>query len=121
MTTHYSLDSGELRISRDDPPFEWQGLVDSLTVVEVHPLADGAEALVLLDAPRGITPVQNLVKVDAEAHVVWRGELPTDTQGDCFVNLAVEEAGNVSASTWSGYQVVLSRQTGRLLERRFTK
>lgn len=61
------------------------------------------------------------LKLDADAHVIWRGELPTDTPGDCFVSVDVEESGNVSASTWSGYRVVLASETGRILHRRFTK
>lgn len=121
MTTYYSLADGELQISRDDPPFEWQGRLDSMPVVEVHPLADGAEALLLLDAPPGTSAVRNLVKIDATANIVWRGELPTTTQADCFVSLDLAPSGDVSASTWSGYRVVLSRETGRLMDRVFTK
>lgn len=121
MTTYYSLADGELRISRDDPRSEWQGQVDSMRVSEVSPLPGSSGALLLLEAPPGTTSVENLVKVDAEANVVWRGELPAGTPGDCFVGFEVEATGNVFASTWSGYRVVLSGETGRLLERRFTK
>jgi hypothetical protein len=121
MTTYYSLDDGELRISRDDPSFEWQGRVDSMPVVHVHPSPDGSTAVLLLEAPTGAAPVQNLVEVDAEANVVWRGELPSDTSADCFVRFDVEEKGDISAATWSGYRVVLSGATGQLLDRRFTK
>lgn len=121
MTTYYSLANGELRLSRDDPTFEWRGHVDSMPVAEIRPLPDDSGALLLLEPPAGTTRVRNLVKVNAEARVIWRGELPDGSSGDCFVSLEVEESGDVSASTWSGYRVILSRETGRLLDRQFTK
>lgn len=121
MTTYYSLEDGELRISRDAPAFEWRGQVDSMSVSEVSPSPDGSSAILLLDTPVGTGHVRNLVKVDTEAHVLWRGELPGEEPGDCFVSFSVDATGNVSAATWSGYRVVLSGATGELLDRRFTK
>lgn len=57
MTTHYSLVKGELRISCDEPPFEWQGQVDSMPVIGVYALPGSSAVLLLLDAPpaRGVS------------------------------------------------------------------
>ncbi|WP_248582727.1 hypothetical protein [Nocardioides sp. InS609-2] len=108
----YSLDGGDLRIARDDPPFEWRGRIDELPVIEVQPVLDGAFAIVLLEPPAGAVQVCNLVKVSSEAEVLWRGELPGDEAADCFVGFSVHADGNVSASTWSGYRVLLARGSG---------
>ena len=121
MRTDYSLVNGELRISRDDPTFEWQGRVDSMVVSEVRPVPDGSGVVVLLEAPPGTAQVRNLVKVDNTAHIAWRGELPADTSGDCFVSFIILGDGSVSAATWSGFRVTLSRETGQVLDQRFTK
>lgn len=121
MMTFYSLIDGELRIARDDPPFEWHGKVDSMPVLEVSPASDGSSVILLLDPPPCAAPVQNLVKLDAEGNVVWRGELPAALPGDCFVSFSVAGSGRVLASTWGGHKVALSGETGEVLNRRFTK
>lgn len=117
----YSLEHGDLRISRDDPRREWRGRIDAMPAVEVRPSVDGASAIVLLEPPSGASHVRNLVKVNADAEVLWRGELPGDGPSDCFVGFSAADDGDVVASTWSGYRVLLSGDTGVLLVRHFTK
>jgi hypothetical protein len=118
----YALDGGDLRISRDDPPFEWRGRFDGLPVEEVQPLGDGEAALVLLEAPPGWKSVQNLLRVTSGAEIQWRGELPWGTGGaDRFVEFSGSVDGDVTAWTFSCYRVTLSGESGRLLTKVFTK
>lgn len=119
--TFYTLDGGDLRISREDPPIEWRGRIDAMTVVEVQPSADGASAVVLMEPPAGSASVRNLVKVNANAEILWRGELPSGATGDSFVSFSAGADGAISASTWSGYRVLLSVDSGILLDQEFTK
>jgi len=71
----------------------------------------------------GWTRERNLVRVDEHGDVMWRAELPAGTGADCFVDLRSIDApaGEVTATTWSGYVVILSGETGRLLSSQFVK
>lgn len=121
MTTWFAVHDGRLRVSSEDPPFEWEGLIDGLLVRYLVPLTEGTSALVLLDPPAGRTPVRNLVAVGPDAHVVWRAELPTTGESDAFVDIELAEGDVIAASTWSGYRVLISRATGATVAREFTK
>jgi hypothetical protein len=72
MTVWFAASSGRLRVSGDDPLFEWEGLVDGLTVLDLIVLRPGDSAVVLLDPPAGQRPVMNLVGVASDATVRWR-------------------------------------------------
>jgi hypothetical protein len=117
----FSVHDGQLRIESDDPPFVWEGLPDGMPVLDIMAGGDPLAAIVLLDPPAGSEPIRNLVKIGVDASVIWRGELPTSESNDCFVSVAAEESGLVVASTWSGYRVHLSTETGKLVRREFTK
>lgn len=118
----YSIEAGDLRILRATPPIEWRGRIDTTAAVEVHPSSDGSTAIVLLEPPNGQSHSRNLVKVNTDAEVVWRGELPDQTSSDCFLAVHVSPDGDtIEAWTWSGYRVLLSTDSGTLLDSSFTK
>lgn len=119
--TFFALSHGALRISRGDPPFEWVGRPDGMDVLEVRLVEGEDAALVLLDAPTGWGHVSNLVRVEGDTRVSWRGQLPPSGATDCFVGFDIEEDGSVRASTWSGYRVRLSGDDGHLVDSEFTK
>ena len=77
--------------------------------------------MVLLDVPSGWGQVQNLVRVEPDGRISWRGELPSGSGTDSFVDFDVDQDGDISAQTWSGYRVRLAGRDGRLLESIFTK
>jgi hypothetical protein len=118
---YFTLREGELRISRDEPPFEWEGRPDGLSVLEARVTADGRAAVVLLDAPAGTGHVRNLVRIEADAQISWRGELPDVEPTDSFVDFEFVLGGDIAAATWSGYSVLLSGHNGQLLRKHFTK
>lgn len=119
MTTWFSTRNGRLRVSCDDPSFEWEELVDGLPVLDLIALPEAA--VVLLDPPPGHQSSRNLVGVGADAEVIWRAELPDAVGPDSYVSIEVAEGGLIGASTWSGYRVWISPTTGAFLSRAFTK
>lgn len=121
MTAWFSVRDGRLRVSRDDPLFEWEGLLDGLPVLDLIALSSGTSAVVLLDPPAGHTEVRNLVGVGPDAHVSWRAELPTTGESDAYVSIELTEDGLIAASTWSGYRILISPKTGALIGQEFTK
>jgi hypothetical protein len=118
---YFTVRDGVLRISRGDPPTKWEGLPDGLPVLDLRMAAAAEAAVVLLDAPSGGGHVQNLVRVEPDGRISWRGELPSGSATDCFVSLEMDQGGDIIASTWSGYRVRLAGRDGRLLESVFTK
>ena len=121
MTVWFSVHDGRLRVSRDCPLFEWEGLLDGLPVLDLIALSSGTAAVVLLDPPAGHAAVGNLLGVGSDAHVSWRAELPTTGQSDAFVSIELTEDGLIAASTWSGYRVLISPDTGAVIGQEFTK
>lgn len=117
----FSVHEGRLRIDSDELSRPWEGLLDGMPVLDLVAAPGSSAAIVLLDPPAGHTPVRNLVKVGTDASVIWRAELPTSEGADCFVSLAPDEPGMVAASTWSGYRVYLSAETGQTIRKAFTK
>jgi hypothetical protein len=121
MTTWFSVHEGRLRVSRADPSFEWEGLLDGLPVLDLIALPSGEAATVLLDPPPGHVAVRNLVGVGSDAEVAWRAELPATGESDAFVSIELAEEGLIAASTWSGYRVLISPDTGATIRQEFTK
>ena len=121
MTTWFSVHDGRLRVSCDDPLLEWEGLIDGLPASDLIALPSAASAIVLLDPPAGHAAVRNLVQVGCDAQVFWRAELPTTGESDAFVSIELAENGLIAASTWSGYRVVISPDTGASISQEFTK
>ena len=121
MTTWFSVHDGRLRVSRADASADWEGLLDGLPVLDLIALPSGASAIVLLDPPPGHETARNLVGVGSDAHVSWRAELPMTGESDAFVSIELAEDGLIAASTWSGYRVLISPDTGALVGQEFTK
>lgn len=118
---YFAVSDGLLRISHGDPPTTWEGRPDGLDVVDLRSTHDGRGAIVLLDAPVGGGRVRNLVRIEEDGSVSWRGELPPDAATDCYVAMDLLDDGDVSASTWSGHRVRLGAEDGQLLGSEFTK
>ena len=121
MTTWFAVHDGRLRVSCDDLSFEWVGLLDGLPALDLVALPSGTSAVVLLDPPAGRAAVRNLVCVGPDAQIAWRAELPTTGESDAFVEFELAEDGQIIASTWSGYRVEISPDSGALIGQKFTK
>jgi hypothetical protein len=121
MTAWFSVRGGRLRVTSEDPAIEWSGTLDGMPVRDLVVLPSGSSAVVLLDPPPGHGAVRNLVRVDSNAKVAWRAEPPKPGESDAFVSIALLEDGLISASTWSGYRVVISPDTGAVIRMDHTK
>ncbi|HVZ87866.1 MAG TPA: hypothetical protein VHG72_12905 [Polyangia bacterium] len=99
----------------------WSGRLQGLPVEQAQQIDATTEAIVLLDyaaAPSG--PSQNLVRVHSNGEIAWTADLPTSSSTDAYV--AFELDGEVlAANSWSGHRVHLDRDTGRIVDRVFTK
>ena len=69
------------------------------------------------DASDGST-FRNLLCIDVNGPSIWNAELPASP--DAFLDVGLSSEG-LLARTWSGMQVVLDRNSGRELDRRFNK
>jgi len=76
--------------------------------------------ITLLDALSGTGRHRNIVRVADDGSVVWRAELPPGSQPDAYVAVSVSDT-EISASSWSGYRVVLDAETGQILRSDFVK
>ncbi len=61
----------------------------------------------------------NLVRMDAQGHIVWVAELPRN-DSDSFVDVRLDN-GRLMGNTWSCYLVTLDIATGHILTAVFTK
>lgn len=90
------------------------------------PIADafqhGTLAIVLF-APdsdlRNYGQFRNVVAVDREGNLVWTAELPTTTTGDCYYKIGKRDP--LTLYSTQSYDVVVNAETGRIIEKTFTK
>ncbi|WP_121626140.1 hypothetical protein [Salinibacterium amurskyense] len=90
-------------------------------MIALQPTEDESSAIVLLEAPLDASTVRNLVKMNRNAEIIWRAELPHPNSADCYVSCGVDADANVVATTWSGYRVLLAGDTGIVLSYEFVK
>ena len=98
-----------------------EGLLDGTPALDLVALPSEKSVIVLLDPPEGRAAVRNLVCVGPDAQIAWRAELPTTGEADAFVSFELADGGQIAASTWSGYWVLISPDSGPLIGQRFTK
>jgi len=61
---------------------------------------------------------QNLLSLKADGKALWHAELPSS--GDAYVDFEVSD-GKLFANSWSCCRVEIDTQTGKILDRQFTK
>ena len=98
---------------------KWRGQPDGYPVWRVLPIPGSDDGLVLLRYDRGPRTFPNLLRLRPDGSVVWRAELPEQV-GDTYVGMEWSN-GSLTAGSWSGFEVVLDPDTGRLLAQKFTK
>jgi hypothetical protein len=99
----------------------WRGRPDGHPVRSVLPVADASGCIVLLDYSRGPPGAfPNLIRCRPDGSVEWRAALPTTAGSDAYVRVSWDE-GRLLANSWSGYQVVVDPDTGRITSSTFTK
>lgn len=64
---------------------------------------------------------RNLIRTSEAGQEIWRATPPLGAGSeDCFTHISFEPAG-LKASTWSGYEVAVDMQTGKITVQSFTK
>jgi hypothetical protein len=116
----YSLDNGELEI-RDSSTWEvvWQGKPAGHLVIEVVPLADTEDCLLLLEWFHDKKRCRNLWRYSYEEGIIWQAELPS-LGPDIYVAVEAKD-GHLVGQTWSGFTVRLDKRTGKILSAVFVK
>ncbi len=70
--------------------------------------------------PRALLYCRQASARNEHGEVVWRAKLPSTSATDTFTEMQLTAEG-VSASSWSGYRVLIDSETGETLSDQFTK
>ena len=98
----------------------WRGRPDRMPVWQVAGMTDSADCLVLLEYwQRTGYAYQNLLRCRPSGSIVWRAELP-DRGADAYVKMHWS-GQRLTAASWSGFEVVLDVNSGRVVTQTFTK
>ncbi|GJM38013.1 MAG: hypothetical protein DHS20C19_13800 [Acidimicrobiales bacterium] len=95
--------------------------------LQARPLAvleAAGHTVVLLDPDAELRPYgqfENLFAISPGGERAWLARLPTSSTGDCYLSAALSSDGDLEATSFSGYRVVIDPRTGGIVESTFTK
>lgn len=118
---NYRVAGDDLLIEDADHALCWCGQPDGRPVEWAIALRFADDGLALYHYYRPDHPYggfQNLVRVRPDGSIVWRAELPGND--DKYVNAKLIE-GRLSAHSYGGYDVDIDVDTGRIIDRQFSK
>jgi hypothetical protein len=100
----------------------WQGQPFGCPVEKIMPLLGPQGCIVLLDhyefSQSEYRHLSNLIFYNPDGKIIWTAQLPQTK--DSFVDFDLED-NMLYANSWSGFRVQIDLETGRILNRRFTK
>lgn len=99
----------------------FSGKVLGRPVEDGIPLDDVDLIGVLIEAEVGWHPSSNLVAITPAGDLAWIAELPDSSGGESYVSIQSAPEGQLAATSWSGYHVIIDRRSGSILRRSFTK
>jgi hypothetical protein len=101
----------------------FEGLVEGSRVTDVVYVSPSSNFVLVRIEHSSISwrPTENLLKLTEKGAVLWRSELPTYSGGDCYMYVDVSDDGGITATSWSCYRVKLDADSGRIIQRVFTK
>jgi hypothetical protein len=84
-------------------------------------LAGGSQKLVVFDwGSAKSSLLENLVLFDLAGNILWKAQLPSKSGPDCYTQVILD-GDNIRAYAWSGYSILLDRETGKILATKFAK
>ncbi|HEX9049424.1 MAG TPA: hypothetical protein VF841_02720 [Anaeromyxobacter sp.] len=110
--------SGELVVLDASGAESWRGLPGGRKARAID--VSGSRCVVLLEPDPATKNDENLIRVDGSGREIWRARPPDRSGPDCWVSAHVD-GDRVTASSWSGWRVVLDAESGALRESTFAK
>lgn len=121
MKWKYTLDDNNLRIEdANTNELVWTGKPDGHAVKEILPLRDGDDCILLLDFFDKASRLNNIIRIKPDGSVLWRAELPKSDGFDAYTSVKWNNE-DLEAYSWSGFVIVLSIKSGRVLSSFFVK
>jgi hypothetical protein len=121
----YSTHDGELVVTDPDSgQVLWQGLIQAMPISKIAPVPGAADAIVLLDydkQPPGGFPEYgwNIVRVSPEGRLVWQARTPKEHGHDFWWDFKLQ-GRQLTAWSFSSFEVVINLETGARARRRWT-
>ena len=104
---------------RADGCYSWSGQYKGIAIKKALPIGSGKQCILLLDPDATNRSVfENLICIDQSGEPVWTAKLPSNP--DSFLDIALCSEG-MSATTWSGFKILLDPNTGKEMKRHFVK
>jgi hypothetical protein len=119
MSIVFSSTNGIIVSEKADKSYEWSGLYNGIAIKTAVPIEHGERCVLLLDpdaSPKNV--FENLFCIDPSGRSIWIAHLPSVP--DRFLDLAVTSEG-MWGTTWSGFRILLDKNSGRELKRVFVK
>jgi hypothetical protein len=120
MALQCEVTNGELTIRSETGTLLWRGRLDDHRVWSAASVAPDDGCLVLLVFEEGPKNFRNLLRCRSDGTVVWHAELPDQTGPDAYVSFRIANH-EIIANSWSGFQMVIDRDTGWITRKSFTK
>lgn len=122
MITYHLIENTLIMKNKTTEEVLWQGRPYGCSIVKIMPLLDQSGCIVLLDqndfSQSEYRHLSNLINISPKGAIKWAAQLP-ETR-DVYVNFRFEEK-SLFANSWSGFRVQIDLETGRILDRKFTK
>ncbi len=118
VTFRLDRPSGELAVSDLAGAVIWRGRPAGRKVRAIAP--SGSRCVVLLEPDPARKNDENLLCVEGPGREIWRAALPDRSGPDCWVSARLD-GDRVTASSWSGWRVVLDVESGAVRESTFAR
>ena len=123
LIPQYSINNGDVVVVDSSTGASlWAGRPDDKRAEAIAQVLGCPDVFVLLDYMEceGEPTCRNIVRLAPTGEIKWYAAPPSSDQKDAYVALE-EENDSIRAQTWSGYEVILNIEDGRIRRRTFSK
>jgi outer membrane protein assembly factor BamB len=114
-----SVDRGIVVTLDADGSPSWSGRYKGAPIKQAIPIDYGRLCILLIDPDVNQAPVfENLFCIDVSGNPVWIAKVPSSP--DVFLEIIMGDDG-LLAKSWSGFSVLLNKDTGSEIKRNFSK